>query len=171
MDFVTVFRHVPRPLSGMSGVLEDRPFEVFEADLDWLETTGILVERFDPTTAPSEVAARPVVEQLLAADGDACLPLILVNSTVVSRGTHPSRTQLARAAGSAREGMPPQAVARQLAAIGAVAAVGTDDDMQREAVRARELGIDEETVTLAHEAGVRIRHLDTPPRDLPHPVS
>jgi len=36
MVFVTVFRHVPRPITGMIGVLYDRTFEAFEANLDWL---------------------------------------------------------------------------------------------------------------------------------------
>jgi len=49
--------------------LYDRAFETFEADLDRLETTGVLVERFD-RTAVSEVSKRPVVQQLLAAEGD-----------------------------------------------------------------------------------------------------
>lgn len=84
MTFVTVVRRVPKPIIGMIGVLYDRTFEAFEANLDWLETTGVLVERFDPTTAPGEVATRPVVQQLLSAEGDACLPLILVNDAVVS---------------------------------------------------------------------------------------
>jgi hypothetical protein len=74
-------------------------FETLEANLDWLETTGMPVERFDPTTAPSEAATHPVVQQLLLANGDQCLPLILVNDAVVSRGTYPSRAQLARAVG------------------------------------------------------------------------
>lgn len=161
MDFVTVFRHVPAPIIGMVGTFYDRGFEMFEADLDWLETTGVLVERFDPTCALSEVATRPVVQQLLSAEGDACLPLILVNNAVVSRGAHPSRTQLARAVCSARDVVPP-AVARQLAVIGAVAAVGSDDDIQREAVRARQLGIGVGTVRLAKESGARLRHVDVP---------
>jgi hypothetical protein len=70
MVFVTVFRHVPRPIAGMIGTLYDRAFEAFEANLDWLETTGILVERFDPTTAAGEVAKRPAAQQVLSVEGD-----------------------------------------------------------------------------------------------------
>ena len=105
MVFVTVLRHVPRPITGMIGVLYDRTFEAFEANLDWLETTGLLVERFDPWTAPGEVTTRPVVRQLLQGDGDRCLPLILVDDTVVSQGIYPSRAQLARAVGRGRQRM------------------------------------------------------------------
>ena len=102
MNFVTVFRHVPPPIIGMIGVLHDRNFEASEANLDWLETTGVLVERIDPAAAPGEVATRPVVQQLLSAEGDVSLPIVLLDNAVVSRGRTLSRTQLARAVGSAR---------------------------------------------------------------------
>ena len=98
MTFVTVFRRVPKPITGMIGVLYDREFERFEANLDWLETTGVLVEQFDPSTAQKEVAKRPAIHQILSAEGDRCLPLIL-NESVVSRGRYLSRAQLARAVG------------------------------------------------------------------------
>ena len=151
MVFVTVFRHVPRPITGMIGVLYDRTFEAFEANLDWLETTGILVERFDPSVAASEVATRAVVQQLLSAEGDACLPLILVNNAVVSRGAHPSRTQLARAVGRG------PATVRQIAVLGALAAVGSAEELQAETTRARDLGIDEGAVRMATDTGLSLR--------------
>ena len=103
---VTVFRHVLPPIIGTVGVIQDRAFEAFEERLDWLEAIGALVERFDPSTAPAEVAARESVRELLSTEGDRCLPLILVNDAVVSRGVHPSRTQLAQAVGQARGGVP-----------------------------------------------------------------
>ena len=99
MTFVTVFRRVPRPITGMIGILQDPDFERFEANLDWLETTGVLVEQFDPSTAEGEVAKRPVVRQILSDEGEQALPVILVNEAVVSRGRYLSRAQLARAVG------------------------------------------------------------------------
>src|SRR5512139_1894058 len=99
MTFVTVFRRVPRPITRMIGILQDPDFERFEANLDWLETTGVLVEQFDPSTAQGEIATRPAVQQILSTEGDRCLPLILVNESVVSRGRYLSRAQLARAVG------------------------------------------------------------------------
>lgn len=99
MIFVTVFRHVPKPITGMIGILYDPEFEQFEANLDWLETTGVLVEQFDPSKAQQEVAKRPAVQQILAHEADRCLPLVLVNESVVSKGSYLSRAQLARAVG------------------------------------------------------------------------
>ena len=103
---VTVFRHVPPPIIGVVGVIQDRAFEAFEERLDWLETIGVPVERFDPSCmAPGEVAAREPVRELLSTEGDRCLPLIVVNDVVVSRGVYPSRTQLARVVGQVRAGL------------------------------------------------------------------
>jgi hypothetical protein len=56
------------------------------------------VEQFDSCRGAEQVAKRPH-PQILSAEGDRCLPLILVNESVVSRGTHLSRAQLARAVG------------------------------------------------------------------------
>ena len=99
MTFVTVFRRVPKPITGMIGTLYDPAFERFEANLNWLETMGVLVEQFDPSTAQNEVAKRPAVQQILADGGERSLPLILVNESVVSRGAYLSRAQLARTVG------------------------------------------------------------------------
>jgi hypothetical protein len=99
MTFVTVFRRVPEPITGTIGVLYDREFEKFEANLDWLETTGVLVEQFDPSTALGEVTKRPVVRQILSDEGERALPVILVNEAIVSRGRYLSRAELARAVG------------------------------------------------------------------------
>ena len=102
MTLVTVFRHVPPPIIGTVGVLQQRRFTEFEERLDWLEAIGILVERFDPSTAYAEVAARGTVRALLSRDGERCLPLLLVDDAVVSCGVYPSRTQLARIVGQAQ---------------------------------------------------------------------
>ena len=98
MTVVTVFRRVPKPIIGI-GILYDPDFERFQANLDWLETTGVLVEQFDPALAQNEVAKRPTVRQMLSDEGNECLPVILVNESVISRGRYLSRAQLARAVG------------------------------------------------------------------------
>jgi hypothetical protein len=106
MTLVTVVRRVLPPIIGMIGVVHDRAFEAFEERLDWLEACGLLVDRVDPGTAPADLASRDPVGQILAREGDRCLPLILVDGVVVSRGVYPSRTDMARAVGQARTGVP-----------------------------------------------------------------
>ncbi len=103
MTTVTVFRCVPPPIIGVCGVVPDRGFEAFEATLDWLETTGVLVERFDPQGSPAEVAAFDAALQALARAGERCLPLLLVNGVIVSAGRRLARTELARLVGLSRQ--------------------------------------------------------------------
>ena len=103
MTTVTVFRHAPPPLIGVCGVVPDRVSEALEQNLDWLEASGFLVERFDPYRQPGEVVRFEAVTQSLAKAGNRCLPLILVDGVVVSSGVHPTRSQLARVVGQHRD--------------------------------------------------------------------
>lgn len=162
---VTVFRRVPLPIIGTVGTTHDRAFEAFEERLDWLEAVGHLVERFDPNSAPAEVAAREPVRALLSTEGERCLPVILVNDAVVSRGVYPSRVELARAVGQAQAGVPLD-VARQLAAIGAAAAIGFEGEVRRQAARARDIGIPEDSIRLAGETGAGMRNIAEPAQAL-----
>ena len=157
MPLITAFRRIPPPIIGMVGVIHDRSFEAFEEALDWLEAAGVPVERFDPATDPGEVADREPVRTLLAREGDRCLPLILVNDAVVLRGGHPSRAQLARAVGRSRCLVPPE-VARRLAAIGAAAAIGPEEELHRQVTLARGIGLCDDNVRRAQEAGAKLRH-------------
>jgi len=102
MTIVTVFRDEPPPIIGVMGTVMDASFEAFERTLDWLETTGILVERFDPKREPGEAARFESVVGALARDGRHCLPLILVDGAIVSLGVRPGRARLARLVGRSR---------------------------------------------------------------------
>lgn len=99
---VTAFRHVPPLIIGTCGVVPNRDFDEFEARLDALETTGVMVERFDPSQAADEIAARPSVQSLVAAYGNQSFPVTLVDDEVVASGRYPSRTEWAHAIGHRR---------------------------------------------------------------------
>lgn len=101
MTTLTVFRSVPPPIIGVCGSIPDRVFVALEERLDWLETTGVLVERFDPDAEAGEVSRFGAVAGALARES-ACLPLILVDGVVVSSGVRPTRSQLARLVGRNR---------------------------------------------------------------------
>jgi hypothetical protein len=90
-------------------------------------------------------------------EGDRCLPLILVNDAIVLSGGYPSRAQLARAVGGS--GCPvPSEIARRIAAIGAAAAAGSEDEVHRQVSLARGMGLCEDSVRLAEETGAAFRH-------------
>ena len=72
----------------------------FAADLEWLSKQGHAVQRFNLAEQPAEFVQNATVQQLLATEGVECLPVVLVNGAVVSRGRYPSREELAEWIGS-----------------------------------------------------------------------
>jgi hypothetical protein len=81
--------------TGVCGPSVDPALPRFAADLEWLKGEGIVVERFNLAQQPAVFAGNAEVKSLLASEGAGCLPLILVDGRVVSRGNYPSRQQLA----------------------------------------------------------------------------
>ncbi len=66
----------------------------FEADLDWLMSKGVSVERYNLGHQPGAFAGNPNVRSLLKSEGMQCLPLIVVNGAVAHKGGYPNRTRL-----------------------------------------------------------------------------
>lgn len=87
--------------TGICGPAVDPVLPRFAADLDWLKAQGHQVERYNLAQQPQAFIDNPEVHQLLATQGTNCLPLIVVEGTVVSRKGYPSREMLAMWAGTA----------------------------------------------------------------------
>ena len=85
--------------TGVCGPQVDPALPQFAADLDWLKTQGNRVERFNLAQQPGAFAENAEVRQLLEAEGTECLPLIVVDGVVTSRGQYPTREALAMWAG------------------------------------------------------------------------
>jgi len=81
--------------TGVCGPQVDPALPRFAADLDWLKNQGHQVERFNLAQQPGEFANNSTVQQMLASEGVECLPLVIVDGRVVSRGEYPSRANLA----------------------------------------------------------------------------
>jgi hypothetical protein len=86
----------------MCGVSLDRATATLENDLDWLEALGTSIERIDPDVDSAAIVRHEAARNLLDTQGRDCLPLVLVDEKVVSRGGYPTRTTLAHLAGQAR---------------------------------------------------------------------
>jgi hypothetical protein len=94
---MATLRIYDRPLccsTGVCGPEVDPVLPRFAADLEWLKSQGVAVERFNLAQQPGAFAAHPEVKAALS-EGLDCLPLIVVGDQVVSRGVYPSRQQLA----------------------------------------------------------------------------
>lgn len=87
--------------TGVCGPSVDPLLAAFAADVDWLKSRGIEVARYNLAQDPQPFVAEPVVSELLQREGDACLPLVLINGDVLARGVYPRREDLARAVGLA----------------------------------------------------------------------
>ena len=85
--------------SGVCGPGVDPLLAAFAADVDWLTSQGVSVTRHNLAQEPQAFVTNPLVQEALQRDGDACLPLVLVNGEVAGTGAYPRREELARLAG------------------------------------------------------------------------
>jgi hypothetical protein len=67
----------------------------FAADLKWLQTQGVAVERFNLAQQPGAFAEDQSVRAGLESNGEASLPVIQVNGEIKSSGVYPTRAELA----------------------------------------------------------------------------
>ena len=89
--------------SGVCGPSVDPKLVQFSAALDWLHSQGVGVERFNPSHQYAVFASNATVVSAINEGGLSCLPLILVNGSIVSRGEYPAKEALAALAGLDRE--------------------------------------------------------------------
>ena len=80
--------------TGVCGPEVDSALVRFAADLKWLESQGVAVERFNLAQSPSAFAEDALVRSWLSDKGVECLPLLVVEGKVVASGTYPVRDEL-----------------------------------------------------------------------------
>ncbi len=85
--------------TGVCGPSVDPLLAAFAADVDWLTSQGVTVTRYNLAQDPQAFVSHPLVRDTLQREGDACLPLLIMNGEVIGRGAYPRREQLARYAG------------------------------------------------------------------------
>lgn len=81
--------------TGVCGPQVDPVLPRFAADLEWLRERGHEVDRYNLAQDADQFATNELVKNMLAEEGVACLPLVLVDGRAVSRGDYPSRSNLA----------------------------------------------------------------------------
>lgn len=87
--------------SGVCGPKVDKKLVEFSAALAWLRTQGVEVLRYNPAQQYEAFVANTQVVQTINEQGTGCLPLILVDGEIVSRGAYPNKGELAAWAGLA----------------------------------------------------------------------
>ena len=85
--------------TGVCGPSVDPALPRFAADLEWLKSKGIEVERHNLAQEVAAFTSNPVVKTALNSHGSKCLPLVLLDGDIVSEAIYPTREQLARLTG------------------------------------------------------------------------
>ena len=85
--------------TGVCGPVVDPTLPRFVADLHWLANQGVRVSRFNLAQEPQAFAANESVKAALTQEGNDCLPLILINGQIASKGIYPDRRKLAELMG------------------------------------------------------------------------
>lgn len=165
--------------TGVCGPSVDPELVRFSADLDWLRSQGVAVERCNLSQQPMAFAQDPEVRAALEAQGETALPLIKVAGQVKSLGSYPLRAQLAAWAGVAgpAASLYTEAV-RELVALGAAVASNCEPCFKFHYGKARRLGVSREDMLSAVRTaqavketpakavlGLAERYLDPAPRE------
>ena len=144
--------------TGVCGLVVDPVLPRFSADLDWLKSQGVAVERFNLAQQPQAFVENEAVKQAMKEDGTECLPLILVDGRIVSRGTYPDRIELAALLGlPSPQGSVYSSVVAELVAIGASIAANCMPCFDYHFNKARQLGLSEEDIACAVKTGLAVK--------------
>jgi len=81
--------------SGACGPAVDTKLVQFGADLDWLKSQGVLVQRHNLSQNPGAFVENALVKAALTEQGEAALPILLANGKLALTGSYPTRQELA----------------------------------------------------------------------------
>jgi hypothetical protein len=85
--------------TGVCGPSVDPALVQFSADFHWIAGRGVRVERYNLAQQPQAFSSNETVKAALREHGNGCLPLILLDGEIVSKGRYPNREELARLIG------------------------------------------------------------------------
>jgi AhpD family alkylhydroperoxidase len=148
MSKVQVFDPAMCCPTGVCGPEVDPALVRFAADLEWLKSNGVEVERFNLSQEPAAFVGNAEVAAAMAGRDDA-LPLLLVDGKIVSQGSYPGREVLAELARVAAPKSIYSETVQELVAIGAAIAANCEPCFKYHFDKARKLGVSKEDVARA----------------------
>jgi len=134
--------------TGVCGPQVDPALVRFAADLEWLESNGVVVDRFNLSQEPTAFVSNAEVASAMRSRDDA-LPLLLVDGKVVSQGIYPGREVLAELAAVAAPKSTYSEAVQELVAIGAAIAANREPCFKCHFDKARKLGVSKEDMSRA----------------------
>ena len=81
--------------TGACGPEVDPKLVQFAADLAWLKSQGVIVQRHNLSQNPAAFLENEAVKATLSEKGEAGLPLLMVNGKVTTTRSYPDRGELA----------------------------------------------------------------------------
>ena len=82
--------------SGVCGPDVDTQLVQFSADLEWLKSQGVTVNRYNLSQNPDIFVHEELVRAILSEKGEAALPILILNGQVTLVSRYPERTELAK---------------------------------------------------------------------------
>ena len=134
--------------TGVCGPEVDPGLVRFAADLEWLRSRGVEVERFNLSQEPAAFVANDAVAAAMRGS-DSALPILLVDGTIAAKGRYPAREVLAALAGLEAPRTVYSDAVQELVAIGAAIASNCEPCFRFHYDKARKLGVSKEDMAMA----------------------
>jgi AhpD family alkylhydroperoxidase len=145
--------------TGVCGPSVDPKLAQFAADLDWLKSQGVPVERFNLAQTPAAFATNVTVKAALDKHGTDCLPLLLVDGSIASVGTYPTRMEMARWSGLAPSKRVYNEAVGELVALGAAIAANCQPCFKHHHEKAQALGVSEDDMASAVNTAMTVKKM------------
>jgi arsenite methyltransferase len=145
--------------TGVCGPSVDPKLVQFSADFDWLKSQGVAVERYNLAQNPAAFAANATVKSTLDKHGTDCLPLLLVDGSIASVGSYPTRMELARWASLASSKTVYNEPVGELVALGAAIAANCQPCFKHHHQKAQALGVSEDDMTSAVNTALAVKKM------------
>ena len=110
MTTVEIFDPAMCCSTGVCGTDVDPTLSRFAADIEWLASQGVVVQRATLAQEPGKFAANVAVRNALVERGTGVLPAIVVDGVLKSTGAYPAREQIAAWAGMTQAKVPAEAL-------------------------------------------------------------
>ncbi len=140
---VQVFEWSPDGVNPLPGATDGSVIAAFTDCLRRLQSKGALVARHDVRLDRAALDANPTVKSAFDAQGPDCLPMVVVNETIISVGGYPTRVELVEAAGMSA-GTDPELLGElvvESAALGAALTANAFERFQQHCERLMALGL------------------------------
>ncbi|SRR6266567_1866080 len=133
--------------TGVCGPAIDPKLARFAADLEWLKSKGVEVQRFNLSQEPGAFVENSVVAAAMRGQSDA-LPLVLLDGEIAFRGSYPDREALTGKLDLGEKSIYSEAV-QELVAIGAAIASNCEPCFRSHYDKARKLGVSKDDMARA----------------------